>query len=120
MRDALGVKTEGLGELDEHHIFVYFRADWGELVRGHEADAILVEQPDFRGFFLITDADRGMLLIQPSPSEPKTAQTYTTERFREMVSEGLGNRIWPSKSWMSCTGSQLNLWLSISSKAGFY
>ena len=90
VRDALGVKTEGLGELDEHYIFVYFRADWGELVRGYEADAILVEQPDFRGFFLITDVDRGMLLIQPSPSNQRPAQTYTTERFKEMVSEGLG------------------------------
>jgi 2-polyprenyl-6-methoxyphenol hydroxylase-like FAD-dependent oxidoreductase len=90
VRDALGVKTEGLGELDEHYIFVYFRAHWGELVRGYEADAILVEQPDFRGFFLITDVDRGMLLIQPSPSNQRPAQTYTTDRFKEMVSEGLG------------------------------
>ena len=90
VRDALGVQTEGLGELDEHYVFVYFRADWGELVRGYEADAILVEQPDFRGFFLITDVDRGMLLIQPGPSNQSSAQTYTTERFKEMVSEGLG------------------------------
>jgi putative polyketide hydroxylase len=90
VRDALGVKTEGLRELDEHYVFVYFRADWGELVRGYEADAILVEQPDFRGFFLITDVDRGMLLIQPSPANQRSAQTYTTERFKEMVSEGLG------------------------------
>jgi putative polyketide hydroxylase len=90
VRDALGLKTEGLGELDEHYIFVYFRADWGELVRGHEADAILIEQSDFRGFFLITDLDRGMLLIQQSPSNQRSGQTYTTERFREMVSKGLG------------------------------
>ena len=44
IRDALGIKREGLGELDEHYIFVYFRADWGELIRGYEADAILIDQ----------------------------------------------------------------------------
>lgn len=90
VRDALGVKTEGLGELDEHYIFVYFRADWGELVHGYEADAILIDQSDFRGFFLITDVDRGMLLIQQSPSKQRSAQTHSTERFRELVSKGLG------------------------------
>ena len=90
VRDALGVKTEGLGELDEHYIFVYFRADWGELVHGYEADAILIDQSDFRGFFLITDVDRGMLLIQQSPSNQRSAQTHSTERFRELVSKGLG------------------------------
>ena len=50
IRDALGIKLEGLGELDEHYIFVYFRADWGELIRGYEADAILIDQPGLRGF----------------------------------------------------------------------
>jgi putative polyketide hydroxylase len=43
--EALGVRTEGLGELDEHYIFIYFRADWAELVRGYEADAFLIDQP---------------------------------------------------------------------------
>ncbi|HEY6257034.1 MAG TPA: FAD-dependent monooxygenase [Xanthobacteraceae bacterium] len=30
VRKALGVSGEGLGVLDEHYIFVYFRAPWGE------------------------------------------------------------------------------------------
>ena len=50
IRDALGIKAEGLGVLDEHYMFVYFRADRGELVRGYEADAILIDQPGLRGF----------------------------------------------------------------------
>ena len=82
IRDALAVRTEGLGELDEHYIFVYFRADWGELIRGYEADAILIDQSEFRGFFLITDVDRGMLLIQEDSAKERSAQTYTTERCR--------------------------------------
>lgn len=90
IRDALGVKTEGLGELDEHYVFVYFRADWAELIRGYEADAILVDQPDFRGIFLVNDVDRGMLLIQQDRSEGTSAHHNDTERFRELVIEGLG------------------------------
>jgi putative polyketide hydroxylase len=90
IRDTLGVKTEGLGELDEHYIFVYFRADWGELIRGYESDAILVDQPDFRGFFLITDVDHGMLLIQQDAAAEGSAQTYTAERCRELILKGLG------------------------------
>jgi putative polyketide hydroxylase len=90
IRDAIGVRTEGLGELDEHYIFVYFRADWSELIRGYEADAILISQPNLRGFFLITDVDRGMLLIQTGAAEESAAEHYTTERCRELVLKGLG------------------------------
>jgi putative polyketide hydroxylase len=85
VREALGVKAEGLGALDEHYLFVYFRADWGELIRGYESDAILIQRPGVQGFFLITDADRGMLLIQE-----EAAQEYTVERCRELVLDGIG------------------------------
>jgi putative polyketide hydroxylase len=90
IRDTLGIGTEGLGDLDEHYLFVYFRADWGDLIRGYEADAILIDQSDFRGFFLITDVDRGMLLIQQRFTEEGSAQTYSAERCRELVIKGLG------------------------------
>jgi 2-polyprenyl-6-methoxyphenol hydroxylase-like FAD-dependent oxidoreductase len=85
IREALGVKAEGLGVLDEHYIFIYFRADWSALIRGDEADAILIQQPGFQGIFLITDADRGMLLIQEA-----AAQDYTAERCKELVLDGIG------------------------------
>jgi len=85
VREALGVKAEGLGVLDEHYIFIYFRADWGELIRGYESDAILIQRPGIQGFFLITDADRGMFLIQE-----ESAQEYTAERCRELVLDGIG------------------------------
>jgi putative polyketide hydroxylase len=90
VRDAMGVKTEGLGVLDEHYIFIYFRADWGELIRGYENDAILIERPGTQGFFLITDADRGMLLITYTPSAGGVAQEYTPEHCRELVLDGIG------------------------------
>jgi putative polyketide hydroxylase len=85
IRDALRVKAEGLGVLDEHYIFIYFRADWGELILGYESDAILIQRPGIQGFFLITDADRGMFLIQE-----ESAQEYTVERCRELVLDGIG------------------------------
>jgi len=85
IRDALGVKTEGLGVLDEHYLFVYFRADWGDLIRGYEADAILIQRPTFQGFFLITDADRGMFMILT-----EAVQEYTAERCRELILDGIG------------------------------
>lgn len=90
IRDTLGVKAEGLGVLDEHYIFAYFRADWGELIRGYEADAILVDRPGVRGIFLITDADRGMFLIQDTPSNGASAQDYTAERCKELILNGIG------------------------------
>jgi putative polyketide hydroxylase len=90
VRNQLGVKTEGLGELDEHYIFAYFRADWGELVRGYESDAIFIDRPDFSGFFLITDVDRGMLLIQTDSAQKESARSYTPERLKRLVVEGLG------------------------------
>jgi 2-polyprenyl-6-methoxyphenol hydroxylase-like FAD-dependent oxidoreductase len=85
IRKALGVKGEGLGVLDEHYIFVYFRAPWGELIRGYQNDAILIDRPGIRGFFLITDADRGMFLIQE-----ESAKDYTVERYKGLVLDGMG------------------------------
>src|SRR5207249_10777651 len=69
---------------------VYFRADWSELIRGYEADAILIDRPGIRGFFLITDADRGMFLIQYAPSQGESAQDYTARRCKDLILNGIG------------------------------
>jgi putative polyketide hydroxylase len=94
IREALGVKDEGLGALDEYYIFVYFRADWNELIRGYEADGILIDRLGIRGFFLVTDADRGMFLIQYAPSQGESSQDYTAERCKELVEKGIGIAHW--------------------------
>jgi putative polyketide hydroxylase len=85
VREALGVNGEGLGVLNEHYIFVYFRAQWAELIRGYENDAILIDRPGIRGFFLITDADRGMFAIQE-----ESAKDYSVERCKELILDGMG------------------------------
>ena len=90
VREALGVKGEGLGALDEYYIFVYFRADWGELIRGYESDAILIENSAVRGFFLITDEDRGMFMITYAPSKGESAEDYTAERCKDLILKGIG------------------------------
>lgn len=85
VRDALGVKADGLGVLDERYIFIYFRADWGELIEAHENDAIFIDRPNIRGFFLITDRDRGMFAIQE-----ESAHDYSVEHCKELVIDGIG------------------------------
>src|SRR6266567_3749714 len=59
IRETLALPTKGLGELPVSQIFVYFRADWSELIRGYEADGILIVNENGRGMFLVTDQDRG-------------------------------------------------------------
>jgi len=56
VRKALGAKGEGLGVLDEHYIFIYFRARGG-LIRGYENDAILIRSARHPG--LLPDHGRG-------------------------------------------------------------
>ena len=90
IREALGIPTQGLGELPESQMFVYFRADWGELIQGYEADAILTINESGRGMFLITDQDRGMFVITYNPTRGESAQEYTFERCKELIRAALG------------------------------
>jgi 2-polyprenyl-6-methoxyphenol hydroxylase-like FAD-dependent oxidoreductase len=90
VRTALGMPTDGLGALDEYYIFVYFRADWGELIRGYESDTIFIERPDIQGFFLVTDEARGMFMITYAPSKGQSAEDYTPERCKDLIFEGIG------------------------------
>ncbi len=90
IREALGIPTQGLGELPESQMFVYFRADWGELIQGYEADAILTSNESGRGMFLITDQDRGMFVITYSPTRGEAAQDYSFERCKELICAALG------------------------------
>jgi 2-polyprenyl-6-methoxyphenol hydroxylase-like FAD-dependent oxidoreductase len=90
IREALGIPTKGLGELPESQMFVYFRADWGELIQGYEADAILTINESGRGMFLITDQDRGMFAITYSPTRGESAQDYPFEHCKELIRAALG------------------------------
>jgi putative polyketide hydroxylase len=43
---------------------------------------------------LVTDADRGMFLIQYAPSQGESAQDYTAERCKELIEKGIGIAHW--------------------------
>jgi putative polyketide hydroxylase len=90
IRETLGMPTKGLGEIPERQIFVYFRADWSELIRNYEADAIMIVNEDVRGMFLVTDHDRGMFIIIYSPSPEESAQDYTAERCKSLILSAIG------------------------------
>ncbi len=90
IREALGISTWGLGELPESQIFVYFRANWGELIQGYEADAILITNERGRGMFLITGQDRGMFAITYNPTRGESVQDYPFERCQKLIRAALG------------------------------
>ncbi|HZR38631.1 MAG TPA: FAD-dependent monooxygenase [Ktedonobacteraceae bacterium] len=90
IRDTLSIPTQGLGELPECQIFVYFRADWGELVRGYETDVFQIVNKNVRGMFMITDQQRGLFMISYSPARGEAARDYTAERCQELIRLALG------------------------------
>jgi putative polyketide hydroxylase len=90
VREMLNIPTQGLGEIPEHYIFVYFRADWSELVSGHESDGILIVNKDVRGIMLVTDKDRGMFMIMYSASPQDPTQDYTSERCKILILSAIG------------------------------
>jgi putative polyketide hydroxylase len=69
---------------------MYFQADWGELVRGYEADAFLIELEDVRGFLLISDEQHGLFSITDIPSEGQAAPEYSVERCKDLVEKAIG------------------------------
>jgi putative polyketide hydroxylase len=93
VRAALSVSTWGIGELPEVQIFVYFRADWQDIVAGHEGDAIMTTHPGGQGMFFVdlgTDRPAGVFILSLDPREGHRAEDYTNERCRQIVATGLG------------------------------
>lgn len=90
IREMLGVPTQGLGELPGAQIFIYFRANWGDLVQGYEADAFLINNEGGRGMFVITDRDRGMFVVSYAPTHGEKAQAYSVGRCQELIRVALG------------------------------
>jgi 2-polyprenyl-6-methoxyphenol hydroxylase-like FAD-dependent oxidoreductase len=88
IRESLGIKTQGQGELPEYFIFVYFRAPWQKLTAQHQADAIQV--PDAGGFFLVANEDLGTLVITYRPSLGESFEEFTIDRCRKLVDKGIG------------------------------
>ena len=88
IREALRVPVLGEGPLDEHYVFIYFRAAWDELIRGHEADAFLIENADVHGMFLVAEKDLGMFVLR-TPA-PEQIGAFTRERCQELLTKAIG------------------------------
>jgi putative polyketide hydroxylase len=86
VREALKIPTKGKGALDEHWVFIYFRAAWEEFVRGHETDVFLIENPDVRGMFLIAEKNLGMFILQ----QKETGEELSRERSHELMQKAIG------------------------------
>ncbi len=90
IREILGIQSQGYGALPEYFIFVYFRAPWQQLVAGHEADAILIENADVKGFFMSGKDDFGAFLINYQPALGESFEEFTAERCQQLVEKAIG------------------------------
>lgn len=87
VREQAHIPTQGKGTLDEHYVFIYFRAAWDEFVRGYESDAFLIEDPEARGMFLIAEKNLGMYVL----TQGKAAAEITHERAHQLVKKAIGS-----------------------------
>lgn len=94
IRDALGVTTSGYGALPIYVVFIYFRAPWRKFVpelRG--GDGIRVKNPDVEGIFLPVRDDFGMFVTTYFPARGETADQFTAQRCRELLTQAIGEPI---------------------------
>ncbi|OMC44063.1 FAD-dependent monooxygenase [Mycobacterium sp. IS-1264] len=91
IRDALGVTTSGYGALPIYVVFVYFRAPWRKFVGDlGPGDGIQVKNPDVEGIFLPVRDDFGMFISTYFPARGETAEQFTAQRCREMLTKAIG------------------------------
>ena len=93
IRETLGISSQGLGELPEHFIFVYFRTPWQELIAGHEADAFVIRNADVFGMFVPSKADLGLFAITYRPEEGEAFGEWTAERCEDVIVKAIGQEM---------------------------
>ncbi len=110
IRETLGIPTQGLGELPEHFIFVYFRAPLQELIAGHEADAFVVRNADVFGMFVPSKGDLGLFAITYRPEEGEAFGEFTASRCEDLIVKAIGQEIpieivdiahWQATEWVA-------------------
>jgi putative polyketide hydroxylase len=86
VREKLHIPAEGKGTLEEHYVFIYVRGAWDDLVRGHEADAFMIENPDVSGMFMLAEKNLGMFIL----TQGKAVQELSREHALELVKQAIG------------------------------
>jgi putative polyketide hydroxylase len=94
IRDALGVTTSGYGALPIYVVFIYFRAPWRKFVPDlGDGDGVQVKNADVDGIFLPVREDFGMFISTYLPGRGETADQFTAQRCREMLTKAIGEPI---------------------------
>ncbi|HEY0512521.1 MAG TPA: FAD-dependent monooxygenase, partial [Thermoanaerobaculia bacterium] len=87
LREALGVPASGPGPLGPPIVNILFRADLRELTQGHEFFLCILENDEIHsGLLLSIDGrDRWVLHVPYDPERGETAEDFTPERCRALV-----------------------------------
>jgi putative polyketide hydroxylase len=94
IRDMLGLKTSGYGALPIYVVFVYFRGPWRKFApQLADGDGIQVKNADVDGIFLVAEGDLGMFITTYFPAKGETADQFTPQRCREMLTKAIGEAL---------------------------
>lgn len=94
VRKRLGITTSGYGALPIYVVFIYFQAPWREFV-AHlgDGDAVQVRNADVDGIFIVVEGDLGMFITTYLPAKGETADQFTPQYCRELLTKAIGERI---------------------------
>lgn len=96
IRKMLGISTSGYGALPIYVVFIYFRARWRSFVPDLcDGDAIQVRNPDVDGIFVAIDGDRGMFITTYLPERGESADQFTPDHCRAVLTAAIGESIDP-------------------------
>jgi 2-polyprenyl-6-methoxyphenol hydroxylase-like FAD-dependent oxidoreductase len=94
IREWLGITTSGYGALPIYVVFVYFRAPWRQFIPElHDGDGVQVKNDDVDGIFLVAEGDLGMFITTYFPGAGETAEQFTAQRCREVLTKAIGEPI---------------------------
>ncbi len=94
IRNSLGITTSGYGALPIYVVFMYFRAPWRNLVPNlTDGDGIQVKNADVDGIFIVAQGDVGMFITTYLPTKGETADQFTPQRCREVLTKAIGEPI---------------------------
>ena len=94
VRSWLGINTSGYGALPIYVVFIYFRAPWTKFVSQlSDGDGIQVKNDEVDGIFLVVEDDLGMFITTYLPGKGESADQFTAQRCREVLTKAIGERI---------------------------
>jgi 2-polyprenyl-6-methoxyphenol hydroxylase-like FAD-dependent oxidoreductase len=93
-RTALGIATAGYGALPIFVVFIYFRGPWRRFVANlADGDGVQVKNADAQGIFIPAEGDLGMFITTYFPAKGETADQFTQQRCRDILTKAIGETI---------------------------